>query len=279
VRDLLFAPIATLSGDLEVWRIVLDKIPHILGRVNDELNVWPRLSVFIATADEVETIRFRCGNPKCRNPIEVKYNPRSIIHISDELVPDHYKKTHAVVSGKAALEHWTNVHSKKKIYELPQSKVLVELDDYSAWDYHNIKMPIMQEVYSRYRPDDPGMEHNDLSAEENEEMNFTLLFLLYIKSLTINKNGKSYRFTDWRDIEKIVSTHIGNKDLSVLLAIINEVRQQQSPIAFYIENVECPKCRRKDERIPVDDIMRSLFFQLSSGLTNTSVNFVQTDKN
>ena len=103
--------------------------------------------------------------------------------------------------------------------------------------------------------------------------------MLYIKSITINKDGKSYRYTNWRDIEKIVSSHAGNKDISILLAIIQKVRQQESPVSFYIENVECPKCGRKDDRIPVNDIMRALFFQLSSGLTSTSINFVETPKN
>lgn len=276
--------------DIKTWQLIYQHIknPSIgaFGSFDEfmrhtdyrdmELLLW---AMFVATADEVETIRFRCGNPKCHHEMELQYNPRSIIHISEELIPDHYKKTHAVPAGKAALEHWTDVHSKKKIYELPQSKALVELDDYSAWDYHNTKIPIMQEVYQRYRPEDPSMERNDLTQEENEEMNFTLLFLLYIKSITINKDGKSYRYTNWRDIEKIVSSHVGNKDISILLAIIQKVRQQESPVSFYIENVECPKCGRKDDRIPVNDIMRALFFQLSSGLTSTSINFVETPKN
>lgn len=239
-----------------------------------ELLLW---AMFVATADEVETIHFRCGNPKCRHEMELKYSPRSIIHVSDNLIPEHYKKTHSVPAGKGAVDHWNSVHNKKRMYELPDSKVMIELDDYSAWDYHNIKMPLMQEVYMRYRPDDPNMQEQ-LSREEQEEMNFTLLFLLYIKSIIINKDGKSYRYTNWADIEKIVSSHISNRDISVLIAIIQKVRAQESPVSFYLENVECPKCGRKDDRIPVNDIMRSLFFQLSSGLTNTSIDFVETDK-
>lgn len=275
--------------DIKTWQLIYKHVKNVsIGEFKTfddflkhtdyrdlELLLW---AMFVATADETETIRFKCGNPKCDNIITVTYNPRSIIHISDELIPDYYKMTHQVPSGKAALEHWKNVHSRRKLYELPESKVLVELDDYSAWDYHNIKMPIMQEVYMRYRPDDPEQKEG-LTREEEEEMNFTLLFLLYIKAITINKDGTSYKYTNWHDIEKIVSSHISNKDISVLIAIIQEIRQQESPVAFYIENVVCDKCGRSDDRIPVNDIMRSLFFQLSSGLTNTSVNFVQTELN
>ena len=241
-----------------------------------ELLLW---GAFVATADETESVHFTCGNQKCKHEMELSYHPRSIIHVSEELVPKHYNKTHSVASGKAAVEHWEQVRSVHKIYELPESKILVELDDYTAWDYHNVKMPMMQEVYNRYRPNGGEFNPEALSEAESEEMNFLLLFLLYIRSITINKNnGKSYKYTNWKDIEKIVTTHIGNKDISILIAIINQVRQTESPISFYLENVVCPKCGRKDDRIPVNDIMRSLFFQLSNGLSNTTINFVGTDK-
>ena len=240
-----------------------------------ELLLW---GAFVATADEVETIHFTCGNPKCKEHIEFKYNPRTLVHVNDKLVPEHYNKTHQVASGKAAVDHWNEIHSKHKIYELPESKVLIELDDFSAWDYHNIKMPIMQTIYNRFRPDDATMDIESLSEEEAQEFNFLLLFLLYIKSVTINKNGKSYRYTDWKDIEKVVTSHLGNRDLNILIGIINQVRNTESPISFYMENVECPKCGHKDDRIPVDNIMRSLFFQLSNGLNNTTINFVETGK-
>ena len=240
-----------------------------------ELLLW---GAFVATADEEETISFTCGNPNCRYHMDFKYNPRTIIHVDDKLVPEHYAKTHQVASGKAAIEHWESIHSKKKIYELPDSKVMIELDDFSAWDYHNIKMPIMQQVYNRYRPDDKEINIGALSEDEQNEMNFILLFLLYIKSVTINKDQKSYRYTNWRDIERVVTSHIGNKDLQILMAVINQVRNTDSPISFYLENVVCPKCGRKDDRIPVNDIMRSLFFQMSNGLNNITVNFVETGK-
>lgn len=240
-----------------------------------ELLLW---GAFVATADEVETISFTCGNPNCRHHMDFKYYPRTIIHVDEKLVPEHYQKTHNVASGKAAVEHWEDIHSKRKIYELPDSKVQIELDDYSAWDYHNIKLPTMQKIYNRYRPNDSTMEMNKLTEDQANEMNFLLLFMLYIKSVTIKKNNKLYRYTNWDDIEKIITTHIGNKDLSILVSVINKVRNIDSPISFYLENVECPMCGRKDDRIPVDNIMRSLFFQLSSGLNNTTVNFVETGK-
>lgn len=240
-----------------------------------ELLLW---GAFVATADEVETISFTCGNPKCKYHMDFKYSPRTIIHVDENLIPDHYNTTHTVASGKDAIEHWESVHSKKRIYELPISKVLIELDDYSAWDYHNIKMPLMQKIYNRYRPDDKDIDMNELNDEEANEMNFLLMFLLYIKAVTINKNGKSYRYTNWNDIEKIITSHIGNKDLSILISIINQVKNVESPISFYLQDVKCPKCGRKDDKIPVNDIMRSLFFQLSSGLNNTTINFVETQK-
>ena len=275
--------------DLKTWSLIYNHLKNAsIGKFKDfedflkhtdyrdmELLLW---GAFVATADEVETISFTCGNPNCRHHMDFKYNPRTIIHIDEKLVPEHYNKTYTVSPGKPAVEHWESVHSKKRIYELPTSKVLIELDDFSAWDYHNIKMPIMQEIYNRYRPNDRNLSMENLTEDESNEMNFLLLFLLYIKSVTITKNQKSYRYTNWRDIEKVITTHIGNKDLQILMAIINQVKNSESPISFYLENVVCPKCGRKDDRIPVNDIMRSLFFQMSNGLNNTTINFVETGK-
>ena len=243
---------------------------------DQELLLW---AMFVATADEEETVHFKCGNKDCEYTMTVPYNPRSIIHINPELVPEYYAKTEAVPAGQAALEHWNAVHGQRKIYELPESKVEVEIDNYSAYDYHQTKMPILQEVYERYRPDDPGMTRNDLTEEEQSEMAITLLLVLNIKAMTIKKDGKRYRYTAWRTIERIIHEHLSNKDLSILIAIVKEIRDTESPASFYMENIECPKCGRKDDRIPVDDIMRSLFFPLLAGLANTSISFEQMPKN
>ena len=243
---------------------------------DQELLLW---AMFVATADEEETVHFKCGNKDCEYTMTVPYNPRSIIHINSELVPEYYTKTEAVPAGQAALEHWNDVHGQRKVYELPESKVEVEIDNYSAYDYHQTKMPILQEVYERYRPDDPGMTRNDLTEEEQSEMAITLLLVLNIKAMTIKKEGKRYRYTAWRTIERIIHEHLSNKDLSILIAIVKEIRDTESPASFYMENIECPKCGRKDDRIPVDDIMRSLFFPLLAGLANTSISFEQMPKN
>lgn len=243
---------------------------------DQELLLW---AMFVATADEEETVHFKCGNKDCNHTMTVPYNPRSIIHINPDLVPAYYGKTETVPPGKAALDHWNEVHGERKVYELPDSKVEVEIDNYSAYDYHQTKMPILQEVYERYRPDDPGMTRNDLTEEEQSEMAITLLLILNIKSVTIKKDGKRYRYTAWRTIEKIITEMLGNKDLGILIAIVKEIRDTESPASFYMENVECPKCGRKDDRIPVDDIMRSLFFPLLAGLANTSISFEQMPRN
>ena len=243
---------------------------------DQELLLW---ALFVATADETETVHFECGNEDCKYHMSVKYSPRSIIHINPDLVPDYYKKTEAVPAGQAALDHWNNVNGSTKIYELPDSKVEVEIDNYSAYDYHNSKMPILQEVYERYRPDDPGMTRNDLTEEEQNEMAITLLLVLNIKALTIKKDGKRYRYTSWKTIERIINEHLGNHDIAILIAIVKQIRDTESPASFYMENIECPKCGRKDDRIPVDNIMRSLFFPLLASLANTSISFETMPKN
>lgn len=243
---------------------------------DQELLIW---ALFVATADETETVHFECGNEDCKHHMSVRYNPRSIIHINPELVPEYYAKTEAVPAGRAALDHWASINGATKIYELPDSKVEVEIDNYTAYDYHNTKLPILQEIYERYRPDDPNMTSNDLTEEEQNEMSITLMLVLNIKAMTIKKDGKRYRYTAWKTIERIIKDHLGNHDIAILIAIVRKIRDTESPASFYLENIVCPKCGRKDERIPVDNIMRSLFFPLLASLANTSISFETMPKN
>ena len=49
-----------------------------------ELLLW---GAFVATADEVETISFTCGNPNCKHHMDFKYYPRTIIHVDEEWLP------------------------------------------------------------------------------------------------------------------------------------------------------------------------------------------------
>jgi hypothetical protein len=94
-----------------------------------------------------------------------------------------------------------------------------------------------------------------------------------------NENGvdKEYRFTNWDDIEKIITTALDAEDSSVLLQIISKSRSNVSPVTFRVDNINCPACGRHEEYIPIDDIGSTLLFQVSRRLSNTEINLIEMD--
>jgi hypothetical protein len=233
---------------------------------------------YVATAGEEETIQVTCGNEKCNNHIKLTYKPREIIHIDEKLIPDFYNITHTVPAGEAARKHWKAVRGKHRLMELPDSKVVVEFSDNSAYDMLTTIEDRIDKLWARFRPDDPD-RRSRLRDEEHEEYNALYAIAVAVKSISINKNGKTYRFSDWDDILKIVSESISNQDFVLLLNIISDRGMLQSPMSFSIEVGTCPKCGFEHQPLNAERSMRALFFQLSQPLVNTTINYIETPKN
>jgi hypothetical protein len=106
---------------------------------------------------------------------------------------------------------------------------------------------------------------------------------LYVSAMTIvvNENGtnKEYRYTNWDDIESIITTALDSEDSGILLKIIEKSRSHTSPLSFKVPVPDCPHCGRHEEYIPIDDIGNSLLFQLSRRLNNTQINLIEMDSN
>lgn len=233
---------------------------------------------YVATADDEVTIIVNCGNQKCRAEIPVKFAPRSIIHVDEENIPDYYEKTHMVAPGKAALEHWQEIHGRHKLYELPDSKILVELSNLSAYERLNEKQKALDELWLMYNPEDYNHE-KQIDPSVQDEYNFSAGCIIAIKSMTINKNGKSYRFTNWKDILNIIKISISNTDFIRLSDIINKRGNIQSPLKFTIDIPDCPKCGFHHQPLNAERAMRALFFQLQNQSANTTTNFIEMPKN
>lgn len=282
-----------LDQDKRVWSIIYKHITNVsIGPFKDfedflkktkyadqQLLQW---GILITSAEDEETATIQCGNPKCRKPHEIKYKPRNIIHINDELAAEcDLKTTGTIASGPAAVAHYQKINSTVKMYELPDTKYLVEIDSTaSAYDFLNVRYPLMEELRKRFHPEDENGDLIDDKYSSDEEYNFLLGHAMFIRAISKKVDGKTYRYTNWEDIEKIITTALSVHDSGVLMRLINDVGMKTyNPVQFYIEDVTCDKCGRHDDRIMIPDIAQSLLFQLSQRLSSMEISLTEMEQN
>lgn len=279
------------DNELKKWSVIFEHLKNpSIGKFKDfddfmkktkyqdrEILMW---GLLVATADDEETLSIKCGNPKCGNSIKIKYNPRTIVHLDQEHIPDWYTDTHEAGVGADAYKIWESVNGKRKRYKLPNTGIIAEVNEPSAYEFVTVKLPLMQELYQRYRPEQnmSEMDPSDISMAEFDYLSTNALF---ISALTVvrEENGKTkeYRFTNWEDIEKIITKALDAEDSGILLKIIEKSRQNVSPVSFRVDNIDCPVCGRHEDYIPINDIGNTLLFQVSRRLSNTQINLIEMD--
>ncbi len=266
-------------GDFENFEDFLKKTKYL----DRELLLW---GLLVATSDEEETLDIRCDNPDCKNHIKVKYHPRTITKTDKELEPAWYDRAKVAAPGEEAKKVWEEANAKKEQFQLPHSKIWVELSESSAYDFINKKLGLVNDLYKRYRPDDKTGEglmnlEDDLSMVE---FDYLISNALYVESLTIfeydedgnivkdeNGNEVGYCYDNWNRIEEIITKCIDGYDSAVLLKLIQESQAKASPISFHVENVVCDKCGKKRD-IPIEDIGTTLLLQLSRRFGDIKIN-------
>ena len=237
-----------------------------------ELLMW---GLLVATADEEETLALTCANPKCRARITRKYRPREIVTLDPETIPSYYDRVHNAAPGAEAVEIHNEVSNMIKRYQLPDTKIIVDIKEPSAYDFINEKLKLLMDLYDRYSPDGGDISDLDPNDPRMVEFDYLTANALYIHAMSIPKNGKEYRYTNWEDIEKIITTAISTDDSAVLLKIIQQSRANISPVSFRIHDITCPACKRHEEFIPITDIGNSLLFQVSRRLDNTQIKLTE----
>jgi hypothetical protein len=284
----LAAPTSNNPSDVELkkWGVIYKHIKNVsIGEFKDfedflrktkygdkDLLLW---GILVATADDQETLSFKCGNKKCGKSITIPYYPRSVAHIEDDLVDESYKTTHSVAVGKEAIKHFEYVNTKRIRYTLPDTKIIVEASKPSAYTFINEKLPLMDRLYKRYRPNDE-LANVKLDDSLLAEFEYLSANALGIDAMCIQKDGKEYRYTNWDDIETIISDMLNANDSGILLKLMEKVNDTSKyPVKFYVADVTCPVCKRHEDRIPIDDIGSTLLFQLSRRLGNTSINLIE----
>lgn len=260
-------------GEFESFDDFMRKTKYADG----ELLAW---AVLVATADEMEELAVTCGNPKCHKQFIHKYQPRTIVHLDPERIPSTYKEVHDVPPGPAAVNLYNQIAGKRKRYELPHTKIIVEFAEPSAYEQIQNKLPAIKELYARYRPEDPDMEEYGRDAANDPmmiEFNYKMACMTQISSMSIFKGDKEYRYTNWNDIERIISEALDVYDSSILLNLVGKVQTASSPAEFYISNITCPHCGRVEERLDIDDIAQNLLFQISRRLEAMEINLTELD--
>ena len=238
-----------------------------------ELLMW---AVLVATADEEEPLSIKCPNPKCHYERTLKYRPRTIVHLDPEHIPPYYNDCHNAMAIEDAQRIFNEVSNKRTRYTLPNTGIIVEISEPSAYDFITKKLKLVQQLFDRYVPNG---DMSELDPEDPKMVEFDYLSAnaLYITSMSIIRDGKEYMFDQWEDIEEIIRDALDTEDSAILLKIISKSRANTSPVSFYLEDVVCPKCGYKREKLPITDIGQTLLFQVSRRLDNMEVNLKEMD--
>ena len=178
--------------------------------------------------------------------------------------------------GEDAVKVWEEASGLRKRYQLPNTKIIVEINEPSAYDFVTKKLPLIEELFKRYRPD------SDMSKINPEdptlaEFDYLSANALFVSALTILRDGKEYRFTDWSSMEEIITKGLNAEDSGVLLKIIEKARSNVSPITFRVNNITCSACKQHYDYMPIPDIGGTLLFQVSQRLSNTQINLTEMD--
>lgn len=287
----------TTDAEIKTWTIIYNHLKNpSIGDFKDfedflkktkyqdrELLMW---GVLAATLDEQDTISITCGNPNCGEKHTIVYYPRQLIHVDESRIPAWYIPAYQAAAGPEAVSVWEQASQKRVSYKFNDSKISVEINEPSAYEFITQKLPLLDELYQRYKPNSSFSE-DMRNTDENEpsileradmlEFNYLSSIAMYLSAVIIERNGKKYRFTRWKDIEKVVSGSLSSTDSSILVSLIEQVRSNTTPVSFRINDVTCPHCKHHDDFIPINNLQEQLLVRVYVKLGNTQINLINMD--
>ena len=244
-----------------------------------EILMW---GILAATLDEKDNIEITCGNPNCKDKHLIEYVPRELLHIDESRIPEWYIAAGQCGVGQEAINVWEQAAGKRVKYTLPDSKVQIEINEPSAYEFITQKLTLLDDLYKRYNPDhsfteDAASDENFIERADLIEFNYLSSIAMYVSAANIKSDGKIYRYTLWKDIENIISNTLSGQDSAILLQLVSEVRTNATPASFRINDVTCPKCKHHDDYIPIENIQEQLLVQVFMKLGNTQINLIKQD--
>lgn len=276
-----------VDNELKKWSVIYDHIKNVsigdFANLEDfmkktkyqdrEFLMW---GLLVATADDEELLEFKCQNPKCQQHIRIKYRPRNIQHVEEDKIPKWWTAAGKAAPGEDAIKVWEQANGLRKRYQLPNTKIIVEINEPSAYDFVTKKLPLIEELLKRYRPDG---DMSKINPEDPTMAEFDYLSAnaLFVSAMTIVRGDKEYRFTDWSSIEQIITEGLDAEDSGILLKIIDKARNNVSPITFRVNDITCTACKQHYDYMPIPDIGGTLLFQVSQRLSNTQINLTEMD--
>lgn len=238
-------------------------------------------AILVSTSAEEEDITLTCGNEDCKHSVASTYRPREIMHIDEEKIPDYYEKVDKAAPGPEAAEIFNKIVATHKGYELPDSKVIVELNAPTVKDFIEGRFGRIREIYERFYPDGnfntalPRILSNFQKGQYENGGEFAILLgaALLVAAVYIPYKGKMYKYEKFDQMEKILTKQLSFKDSYLLFyEIFPKANMFDSPVSFWLPGYICPKCGRNNVRVPIDDIGESLLFLLSRRYQNTTIN-------
>lgn len=241
-------------------------------------------AILKATADDEEPLDMRCGNRRCGKRYTFTYRPDEIIHLNEDRLPKNYRKIYEAAPGPQAEKLFTEINTRRTRYKLPNTGIIVEINEPSAYDYITQKLPLIIEKYTERRPDDPDMENFNEETLQGDPtlLNFSnkMACMMRIAALNVpdpNNPNREYRFTRWDDIERQIDNIGIMEDSMIIMKLALDARQMSESADFYIEETHCPYCGRVEHHIPIDNISQRLLFRISRRLGDMELNLINLD--
>lgn len=242
--------------------------------LDQEYFMWGLLT---ATTGDHEEFMNKCSNPKCEKGFLIKYDPHTVAHINKEHLDDDYIKTYEVSPGEEAMKHFTKVQSKRMRYELPESKVIIDIGSPSVYDFINNRLGVLDRLGEQMAKEAQNAgDPNYRSPRIQLQMTFNLYINSVLIPVTENGVKKYYKYDKWNDIlEALDSLSWG--DSGILMKLMQTVAEKlASPIDMYIENITCPHCKKHFDKMFIGNIQNQLLFRASRRLENTEISLIET---
>ena len=282
----------TSIGEFKDFEDFMNKTRH----ADQEFFMW---AILVATVSEKETLRIPCTNPKCKEEHTFTYQPRSILKINEDAIPEYYNDADTAVPGEEALKVFNEKASTHTLYRLPESNILIEFEAPSAADFINHKYSRLRKIFYEFYPDGDsdknlaGIVEMMNSGETDNIFALKLAIAMSVSAVSIPKeeyttglNGEQikevidYKYTKWEDIDKILTETLTYDETVILFTkLIPDLGPFKSPVWFELEPFKCKKCGHVCDNLRITNIADQLLLQRAQTLLNTKINLIEQPKN
>lgn len=216
--------------------------------------------LYVATFPDSNSLEMRCNVNTCNRTFSHTFSTRNVIQL-DKCNLTFLNKMKEIAScppnGLKFMAENSAVRNPKR-FELPESKVIVEIGIASAYDFLYNLVPIMDENTFR----------NEFGEDENDTYKKLMLYLTTVTKLFVPvEGGEYYECTGYKDIIDGLYM-VTPQENKILTSIINKYLEEYTPV-FELVGVTCPHCGHANRPIAIS--MDELVFQTHQTLESTEI--------